>query len=95
MTTKVFALPPESRQAFQDIDRSILHWSVELGKAELQAEAARRTLSGLYEARMKQMNSCIVAAGVDPSTAHSAKVDGEGKMIVEVADVVEHSGPRA
>lgn len=87
MATKIFALPDDQRRHFSEIDQSILRWSVELGKAVLQVDSMKRTISDLYEARLKQMNAAIVSAGIDPADAAAAKIDGEGKLIVELAAI--------
>ena len=87
MATKTFALPEDQRRHFSEIDQSILRWSVELGKAILQVDSMKRTVSDLYEARLKQMNAAIISVGVDPVDAARARVDGSGNLVVEVADV--------
>jgi len=80
-----FELSPEQRQYFTDVDNSILHHSVELGKIELQAESLKSTLGTLYQARMKHMNSVLEKAGFASPDCSGARVEG-GTVVVQVAD---------
>jgi len=80
-------LTPEQAKYFSDVDGSILQWSVELGKAELQLDSVRNTLKTLYQARQKSMTQAIERAGLDPASVVSARVDpGALSLEVEVRD---------
>lgn len=86
MGTRTFDLTPDQRKYFTDVDNSILHHSVELGKIELQAESLKSSLGTLYQARMKQMNAVVEQAGLDLGEVLGARVDPSGNIVVQVKD---------
>lgn len=80
-------LTPEQAQYFNDVDGSILQWSVELGKVELQADSIKGTLRTLYQARAKSLSEAVEKAGLDPALVSSARVDPRACTLeVEVRD---------
>lgn len=85
MGIRSFDLTPEQRQYFTDVDNSILHHSVELGKLLLQEESLKSTLGTLYAARMKQMNAAMESAGLDTRDCLGARVEN-GAVVVQVRD---------
>lgn len=90
MGIRSFELTPEQRQYFTDVDNSILHHSVELGKILLQEESLKSTLGTLYAARMKQMNAVVEEAGLNVQDCLGARVEN-GSVVVQVRD----SGPES
>lgn len=86
MEKKTFTMVPEQAKYFSDLDISIMKWSVDLGKAELQAASLRETLSSLYQSRQKQMIAALAGFGLDPSTVLAAQLGVDGTLIVEMLD---------
>jgi hypothetical protein len=82
---RTFELNDDQRRYFTDVDNSILHHSVELGKLLLQEEALKSTLGTLYAARMKQMNAAMEGAGLDLQQCLGARVEN-GAVVVQVQD---------
>jgi hypothetical protein len=68
-------LTPEKAKYFAEVDGSILQWSTELGKVELQADSIRGTLRTLYQSRARHLSEAIAEAGISPSLVVSARVD--------------------
>ena len=79
----------EQAKYFSDLDTSILKWSVDLGKAEVQAASLRETLSSLYQSRQKQMMLAISGFGLDPSTVLAVQLGVDGLLSVETLDLPE------
>ncbi len=85
MGIRSFELTPEQRQYFTDVDNSIIHHSVELGKILIQEESLKSTLGTLYAARMKQMNAVMEGAGLNVQDCAGARVEG-GTVVVQTKD---------
>ncbi len=74
-------LTPEQSHYFADVDGSILQWSTELGKVELQADSIKGTLRTLYQSRAKHLSAAIEKAGLDPALVVSARVDPRSNLL--------------
>lgn len=86
MGQKTFAIPPDRAKYFSDIDGSILKWSMELGRAVLQADSIKETLGTLYQSRQKNMLAVLAEHGLDPSLCTAAKLGPDGNIVVEMQD---------
>lgn len=91
MGKKTFSIAPEQAKYFSDLDNSILKWSVDLGKAELQADSVRETLKSLYQSRQKQVIAALTGLGLNPSAVAAVQVGVDGTLSVEMADTPEAS----
>lgn len=92
---KTFSVSPEQSKYFSDIDNSILKFSVELGRAVLQVDSVKGTLSTLYQSRQKQMLSVLEGVGLDPTTVAAFKIAPDGTLVVDLHDGPPQDGPPA
>lgn len=86
MGIRTVSLSDDQNKYFIDVDNSIVHHSVELGKLELQTEALRGALKSLYASRMKSLGAAVEAAGLDPSACLGARIES-GQLVIQVPDV--------
>ncbi len=85
MGIRSFELSAEQRAYFNDVDNSILHQSVELGRVELQAEALKSSLGTLYAARQKQLYAVLADVGIDLSNCGGVRVEN-GSLVCQTQD---------
>lgn len=84
---RTIKITEEKRKYFEDLDRSILNFSVDLGRAVLQVDGLKSTLATLYQSRQNHMNQQLAENGVVPTELVGAAIDPEtGDVIVELRD---------
>lgn len=87
-----FKLEEESFAQFRQVERSIQYWSVEMGKLQLQLDAAKSHLLGMYEARDGLLKKAVEDAGFNASKIDDVQVGQGGQILVVMSDP-EPDGP--
>lgn len=84
---KSIKISAERRKYIEDLDRSILHWSVQHTRLCMQADAARATVATLYQSHQKHIGEELQAAGVAPGDVVGARYDSDtGEVVVSLKD---------
>ncbi len=82
MTHGQAKLTPEELENLRKCDRSISHWSVELGKALLQVDDMKGNCRAAYLARQQIIQAAYKAAGIDPDSVRHAELGEDGVLNV-------------
>ena len=94
MKTHSIQLEKDDTQQVQQIERSIIHYSIELGKIAVVEHNIRNSLVGLGEARHKLIQSILKNNGFDLNKVAGVQVNPEiGSIIVEIDESKSESAP--
>jgi len=88
MISKTFTVDGAELQQYQQLEGSIVHWSVEHSKAVLQARRLEGALNSMYEGRMQLMNGVMKSQGINPANVHQVHVNADtGEVTVSMNDI--------
>jgi len=94
MKTHNIQLEKDDTQQVQQIERSIIHYSIELGKIAVVEHNIRNSLVGLGEARHKLIQSILKNNGFDLDKVAGVQVNPEvGTVLVEINESKSESVP--
>lgn len=91
----IFKLEPDTFKKLAEIDQSVTFWSVDLGKLELQLDAAKQQLFGLYGARQQLLQQVVEDAGFNMEKVQDIKIGKGGQILVVMEDPQPEDGPPA
>lgn len=88
-----FKLEEEIFKKLTEVDQSITMWSLDLGKIELQADAAKEQLRGLYGVRQQVLRKVVGDAGFDLGKVQDIKIGKGGQLMVLMDPAPENPPP--
>lgn len=78
------SLNSEVIDKLKKMEHSIEHWSIEHTKLSIQIRRMVEVVDTLYDARKREIDQCIKAAGHDPAKVKDIRINENGKLVLEL-----------
>lgn len=82
----VLTIEPEDGRKLEQLEHSVVEWSVRLALLDSHMSTIRENLKGIFQAKQLLLSSMMQKGGIVPGTVSGASVTADGHLVLKVVD---------